>query len=94
MQYILLATSLVTVAILIAVIIKLSKQSSNEESLRRIEQELTATSARLDELRKANDRFNSMIDSRLMQFSTGNDKLTIYGSAGSAAGNRPPPDGG
>jgi DNA recombination protein RmuC len=76
MQYILLATSLVTVAILIAVIIKLSKQSSNEESLRRIEQELTATSARLDELRKANDRFNSMIDSRLMQFSTGNDKLT------------------
>ena len=76
MQYILLATSLVTVAILIAVIIKLSKQSSNEESLRRIEQELTATSARLDELRKANDRFNNMIDSRLMQFSTGNDKLT------------------
>lgn len=76
MQYILLATSLVTVAILIAVIIKLSKQSSIEESLRRIEQDLTATSARLDELRKANDRFNSMIDSRLMQFSTGNDKLT------------------
>ena len=76
MQYILLATSLVTVAILIAVIIKLSKQSSIEESLRRIEQDLTATGARLDELGKANDRFNSMIDSRLMQFSTGNDKLT------------------
>ena len=76
MQYILLATSLLTLAILIAVIIKLSKQSSIEESLRRIEQDLTATGARLDELRKANDRFNSMIDSRLMQFSTGNDKLT------------------
>ena len=76
MQYILLATSLLTLAILIAVIIKLSKQSSVEESLRRIEQDLTATGARLDELRKANDRFNSMIDSRLMQFSTGNDKLT------------------
>ena len=76
MQYILLATSLVTVAILIAVIIKLSKQSSIEESLRRIEQDLTATGARLDELGKANDRFNNMIDSRLMQFSTGNDKLT------------------
>ena len=76
MQYILLATSLLTVAILIAVIIKLSKQSSIEESLRRIEQDLTATGARLDELGKANDRFNNMIDSRLMQFSTGNDKLT------------------
>ncbi|MBP5756357.1 MAG: DNA recombination protein RmuC [Spirochaetales bacterium] len=83
MQYILLATSLVSVAILIIVIIRLSKSGSDaktlnaiEEGLRRMEQSITVTNTRLDELLKAYDRFNGMIDSRLMQFSTGNERLT------------------
>lgn len=83
MQYILLATSLVSVAILIIVIIRLSKSGSDaktlnaiEEGLRRMEQSIAVTNTRLEELGKAYDRFNSMIDSRLMQFSTGNERLT------------------
>lgn len=83
MQYILLATSLVSMAILIIVIIRLSKSGSDaktlnaiEEGLRRMEQSITVTNTRLDELLKAYDRFNGMIDSRLMQFSTGNERLT------------------
>lgn len=76
MQYILLATSLVSVAILIIVVIRLSKTRTLEESLRRLEQDITVTNTRLDELEKAYDRFNGMIDSRLMQFSSGNDRLT------------------
>ena len=83
MQYILLATSLVSVAILIIVILRLSKSGSDaktlnaiEEGLRRMEQSIAVTNTRLEELGKAYDRFNSMIDSRLMQFSTGNERLT------------------
>ena len=83
MQYILLATSLVSVAILIIVVIRLSKTKTDakalgsiEEGLRRMEQSITVTNTRLDELLKAYDRFNGMIDSRLMQFSTGNERLT------------------
>ena len=83
MQYILLATSLVSLAILIIIIIRLSKSGSDaktlnaiEEGLRRMEQSIAVTNTRLEELGKAYDRFNSMIDSRLMQFSTGNERLT------------------
>ena len=83
MQYILLATSLVSMTILIIVILRLSKSGSDaktlnaiEEGLRRMEQSIAVTNTRLEELGKAYDRFNSMIDSRLMQFSTGNERLT------------------
>ena len=83
MQYILLATSLVSMIILIIVILRLSKSGSDaktlnaiEEGLRRMEQSIAVTNTRLEELGKAYDRFNSMIDSRLMQFSTGNERLT------------------
>ncbi|MGX8681032.1 MAG: DNA recombination protein RmuC [Spirochaetales bacterium] len=83
MQYVILATSLVSVAILIIVVIRLSKTKTDakalgsiEEGLRRMEQSITVTNTRLDELLKAYDRFNGMIDSRLMQFSTGNERLT------------------
>ena len=89
MQYVLLATSLISVAVLIVVLIKLSKLgntreseelsrqlSAVEESLRRIEQDLTVTSTRIDELSKHNSTFNTLVDSRLSQFTTGNEKLT------------------
>ena len=76
MQYVLLAVSLISLIILILVIIKLSKKSSVDESLRRVEQSLTVTNTRLEELGKTYERFNAMVDSRLVQFSTGNDRLT------------------
>ena len=89
MQYVLLATSLISVAVLIVVLIKLSKLgntreseelsrqlSAVEESLRRIEQDLTVTSTRIDELSKHNSTLNTLVDSRLSQFTTGNEKLT------------------
>ncbi len=89
MQYVLLATSLISTAVLIVVLIKLSKLgntreseelsrqlSAVEESLRRIEQDLTVTSTRIDELSKHNSTLNTLVDSRLSQFTTGNEKLT------------------
>ena len=89
MQYVLLTTSLISVAVLIVVLIKLSKLgntreseelsrqlSAVEESLRRIEQDLTVTSTRIDELSKHNSTLNTLVDSRLSQFTTGNEKLT------------------
>ena len=89
MQYVLLATSLISVAVLIVVLIKLSKLgntreseelsrqlSAVEESLRRIEQDLTVTSTRIDELSKHNSTLNTLVDSRLSQFTTENEKLT------------------
>ena len=90
MQYILLATGLITIILLVIVISKLSKKTDNsealnnisrqlastEESLRRIEQALTVTSTRLDGLDRRSSQLNTLVDSRLVQFSTGNDKLT------------------
>ena len=89
MQYVLLTTSLISVAVLIVVLIKLSKLgntreseelsrqlSAVEESLRRIEQDLTVISTRIDELSKHNSTLNTLVDSRLSQFTTGNEKLT------------------
>ena len=89
MQYVLLATSIISIAVLIVVLIKLSKLgntreseelsrqlSAVEESLRRIEQDLTVTSTRIDELSKHNSTLNTLVDSRLSQFTTGNEKLT------------------
>ena len=46
------------------------------ESLRRIEQELTVASTRIDGLDKRSAQLNTLVDSRLAQFSTDNDKLT------------------
>ena len=90
MQYILLATGLITIILLVIVISKQSKKTDNsealnnisrqlastEESLRRIEQALTVTSTRLDGLDRRSSQLNTLVDSRLVQFSTGNDKLT------------------
>lgn len=90
MQYILLATGLITIILLVIVISKQSKNTDNsealnnisrqlastEESLRRIEQALTVTSTRLDGLDRRSSQLNTLVDSRLVQFSTGNDKLT------------------
>ena len=89
MQYVLLFISVISTALLLLVIAKLSKISrsneadrlsgqleSVEESLRRIEQSLTVTSTRIDEMGRHNDRLNTLVDTRLMQFTTGNEKLT------------------
>lgn len=90
MQYILLATGLITIILLVIVISKQSNKTDNsealnnisrqlastEESLRRIEQALTVTSTRLDGLDRRSSQLNTLVDSRLVQFSTGNDKLT------------------
>ena len=90
MQYILLATGLITIILLVIVISKQSKKTDNsealnnisrqlastEESLRRIEQALTVTSTRLDGLDRRSSQLNTLVDSRLVLFSTGNDKLT------------------
>ena len=90
MQYILLATGLITIILLVIVISKQSKKTDNsealnnisrqlastEESLRRIEQSLTVTSTRLDGLDRRSSQLNTLVDSRLAQFSTDNDKLT------------------
>ena len=83
MQYILLATSLISIAVLIIIAIRLSRRdslskevSSLNESLRRIEQELTVTSTRIDGLDRRSAQLNSLVDTRLAQFSTDNDKLT------------------
>ena len=46
------------------------------DSLRRIEQELTVASTRIDGLDKRSTQLNTLVDSRLAQFSTDNDKLT------------------
>lgn len=46
------------------------------DSLRRIEQELTVASTRIDGLDKRSAQLNTLVDSRLAQFSTDNDKLT------------------
>ena len=54
---------------------ELSRQlSAVEESLRRIEQDLTVTSTRIDELSKHNSTLNTLVDSRLSQFTTGNER--------------------
>ena len=89
MQYVLLFISVISTALLLLVIAKLSKISrsneadrlsgqleSVEESLRLIEQSLTVTSTRIDEMGRHNDRLNTLVDTRLMQFTTGNEKLT------------------
>lgn len=92
MQYIILATGLITIILLVIVISKQSKKTDNaetetlntisrqlasaEESLRRIEQSLTVTSTRLDGLDRRSSQLNTLVDSRLAQFSTDNDKLT------------------
>ncbi|MBQ4282034.1 MAG: DNA recombination protein RmuC, partial [Spirochaetales bacterium] len=81
-----------TIILLVIVISKQSKKTDNaetetlnnisrqlastEESLRRIEQALTVTSTRLDGLDRRSSQLNTLVDSRLVQFSTGNDKLT------------------
>ena len=90
MQFVLLATSIISLIVLILIAIKLPKPddkskvldelsrqlSSMEESLRRIEQGLTISSTRIDELGKQSVRLNSLVDTRLEQFSSGNEKLT------------------
>ena len=90
MQFVLLATSIISLIVLILIAVKLPKQDdkskvldelsrqlvSVEESLRRIEQNITITSTRIDELGKYSDRLNNLVDTRLAQFSTGNEKLT------------------
>ena len=50
--------------------------SAMSDSLRRIEQELTVASTRIDGLDKRSAQLNTLVDSRLAQFSTDNDKLT------------------
>ena len=47
-----------------------------DDRLRRIEQELTVASTRIDGLDKRSAQLNTLVDSRLAQFSTDNDKLT------------------
>ncbi len=90
MQFILLATSIISLIVLVLIAVKLPKPDdksrvldelsrqlvSVEDSLRRIEQNLTVTSTRIDELGKQSGRLNSLVDTRLEQFSTGNEKLT------------------
>ena len=92
MQFVLLATGVISVILLIFIIIRQSNKTddstsrvlenisrqlaSTEESLRRIEQALTVTSTRLDGLDKRSSQLNTLVDSRLAQFSTDNDKLT------------------
>ena len=92
MQFILLATGVISVILLIFIIVRQSNKTddstsrvlenisrqlaSTEESLRRIEQALTVTSTRLDGLDKRSSQLNTLVDSRLAQFSTDNDKLT------------------
>ncbi len=90
MQFVLLATSIISLIVLILIALKLPKPddkskvlddlsrqlSSLEESLRRIEQDLTVASTRIDELGKQSVRLNGLVDTRLQQFSTGNEKLT------------------
>ena len=49
---------------------------SAEDELRRIGQELTVTSTRLDGLDRRSAQLNTLVDSRLAQFSTDNEKLT------------------
>ena len=90
MQFVLLATSIISLIVLILIAVKLPKPDdkskvldelsrqlvSVEDSLRRIEQNITITSTRIDELGKHSDRLNNLVDTRLAQFSTGNEKLT------------------
>ena len=92
MQFVFLATGVISVILLIFIIVRQSNKTddsttrvlenisrqlaSTEESLRRIEQALTVTSTRLDGLDKRSSQLNTLVDSRLAQFSTDNDKLT------------------
>ncbi|MBO4716709.1 MAG: DNA recombination protein RmuC, partial [Spirochaetales bacterium] len=92
MQFVFLATGVITIILLILIIVRQSEKTddsksriledisrqlaSTEESLRRIEQALTVTSTRLDGLDKHSSQLNTLVDSRLAQFSTDNDKLT------------------
>ena len=92
MQFVFLATGVITIILLILIIVRQSEKAddsksriledisrqlaSTEESLRRIEQALTVTSTRLDGLDKRSSQLNTLVDSRLAQFSTDNDKLT------------------
>ena len=92
MQFVFLATGVITIILLILIIVRQSEKTddsksriledisrqlaSSEESLRRIEQALTVTSTRLDGLDKRSSQLNTLVDSRLAQFSTDNDKLT------------------
>ena len=83
MVYISIGLGVLCLVLLVLVLVRLSgkKDGSDEiasikESLRRIEQENTVTSTRLDGLDKRSSQLNVLVDSRLAQFSTDNDKLT------------------
>ena len=83
MVYVSIGLGVLCLVLLVLVLVRLSgkKDGSDEiasikESLRRIEQENTVTSTRLDGLDKRSSQLNVLVDSRLAQFSTDNDKLT------------------
>ena len=90
MQYVLLSTCVLSLILIITVLVRLAgkkdpsdtlssiegRLGAQEESLRRIEQELTVASTRIDGLDKRSTQLNTLVDSRLAQFSNDNDKLT------------------
>ena len=90
MQYVLLSTCILSLVLIITVLVRLSGKKdpsdalspiegrlrTQEETLRRIEQELTVASTRIDGLDKRSAQLNTLVDSRLAQFSTDNEKLT------------------
>ena len=86
MTYVILATGVLTLIVLIAVLVKVSgkKDSADyspllnalQEQLRRIEQNQAVLNAKIEALDSHSANLNRLVDSRMASFSDSNEKLT------------------
>ena len=89
MQYVIIALCFLCAVLLVLILLKLSGQGGRNsdleglsrevsglgEALRRIEQEQTVASTRIDGLDRRSAQLNNLVDSRLVRFSNDNEKL-------------------
>ena len=73
MTYVILATGVLTLIVLIAVLVKVSE---NREQFRRLEQEQAVLNAKIAALDSHSTELNRMVDQRMASFSDSNEKLT------------------
>ena len=73
MTYVILATGVLTLIVLITVLVKVSE---NREQFRRLEQEQAVLNAKIAALDSHSTELNRMVDQRMASFSDSNEKLT------------------
>ncbi len=86
MTYVILATGVLTLIVLIAVLVKVSGKKDSpdyssllnalQEQLRRIEQNQAVLNAKIEALDSHSANLNRLVDSRMASFSDSNEKLT------------------